>query len=152
MAQQAPAAPPVKSRKTLMLAAVVAITLAAGGGAYWATLAAPGASASAPKPPAVLPLEPFVVNLADPGGRRFIRITLGLLIEGEEHVKAFADDTILRTRVRSALIELLAQQTAESLATPDGKAAFKKRVAGTVMAQAEHLKVSDVLFTEFVVQ
>jgi flagellar basal body-associated protein FliL len=117
--------------------------------------AAPGASAAAPppKPPAVLPLEPFVVNLADGGGgRRFIRLTLGLVIEGEEQVEAFADDAILRTRVRSALIELLAQQTAEALVKPDGKAALKARVTEVVMAHAEHLKVSDVLFTEFIVQ
>ena len=156
MTQEAPAsaAPPAKSRKTLMLAVAVVIALAGGGGAYWMYFAAPGASAAAPppKPPAVLPLEPFVVNLADGGGRRFIRLTLGLVIEGEEHVKAFAENAILRNRVRSALIELLAQQTAETLVTPDGKAALKKRVAGVVMAQAEHLKVSDVLFTEFIVQ
>ena len=138
----------------MMIAAAVVLALGAGGGAYWAYFAAPGASAAEPppKPPAVLSLEPFVVNLADPGGRRFIRLTLGLVVEGEEHVAAFGEDAILRTRVRSALIELIAQQTAESLVKPDGKAAIKARVAEVVMAHAEHLKVTDVLFTEFIVQ
>lgn len=136
-----------------MIAAGLVLLLACGGGVYWAYFAAPGAQAAEPsKPPAVLPLEPFVVNLADPGGRRFIRLTLGLVVDGEEHVKAFTEDTILRTRVRSALIELIAQQTAESLINPDGKAALKKRVADAVTAHAGHLKVSDVLFTEFIVQ
>lgn len=155
MSQEAPAAPPKKSRKTLMMAGAVVLALGAGGGAYWAYFAAPSASAAEeppPKPPAVLSLEPFVVNLADPGGRRFIRLTLGLVVDGEEHVAEFAEDAILRTRVRSALIELLALQTAEALVKPDGKAALKGRVAEVVMAHAAQLKVTDVLFTEFIVQ
>ena len=155
MAQEASAAPPRRSRKKLIIVVAVVLVVAGGGGAYWGFVAAPGVWADAPrpaKPPAILPIEPFVVNLADTGGRRFIRLTLGLVIEGEEHVKEFSEDTIARTRVRSALIELLSQQTAESLVTPDGKDALKKSVAAVVATHTEHLKISDVLFTEFIVQ
>jgi flagellar FliL protein len=154
MAQEAPAAPPKKSRKTLIMAAAVVLALVGGGGAYWMYAAAPGARAAEPppKPPAILPIEPFVVNLADSGGRRFIRLTVTLVIEGEEHVKRFEEDAIRRARVRSALIEMLSQQSADALVKPDGKTALKKSVTTVVATHADHLKISDVLFTEFIVQ
>ena len=47
---------------------------------------------------------------------------------------------------------MLAQQTAESLITPEGKAALKTAIAEHVKTDLEETKVTDVLFSDFVVQ
>jgi flagellar protein FliL len=157
MAQEAPAvAAPKKSRKLLFIIVAVVVLLGGGGGAYWmfAGKSAGDAEPVAAKPeaPAIVNLEPFVVNLADPGGSRYLRVTLGIVVEGENHVKELAEDDVTRLRLRSSILEMLAEQTADQLTTVEGKAGLKKAIAERAMHGAEHLKVSDVLFSEFIVQ
>jgi len=124
MSQQ-PAAPaaaaPAKSRKTLFIAVAALVVLGGGGGAYWKFFASPAdptvAEAQSKEPPAIINFDPFVVNLSDSGNPRFLRVTLGLVVEGEEHAKEFSENAVVRTKVRSSLIELLSQQQATHDAT-----------------------------------
>jgi flagellar FliL protein len=167
------AAPAKKKKPLVLIAAVMLLLGGGGGGAYWWFVARPAAAgAAAPKveekpaeKPGILPLEAFVVNLADPGGARYLRVTLSLLIEGgEEHAKELEEDAVTKMKIRSVILELLALQTADKLTTPDGKSELKKAIAEGVEhgAQAgkghdkehgaEQLKISDVLFSEFIVQ
>jgi flagellar FliL protein len=154
------AAPAKKSRKGLMIVLVLVVLLLAGGGggAYWFLLRTPAnaeaAEAEPPPPPAptgIVPLEPFVVNLADQSASRFLRVTLSLVVD-EEHAKELEEDKVAHMRVRSAILELLAQKNAGELVTPDGKARLKQAIAEGVAHAAHELKVSDVLFSEFIVQ
>ena len=142
-----------------MLIVIVAVLIVAGGGggAYWKFFASPGDPAVAEEkasaePPAMINFDPFVVNLSDPGTPRFLRVTLGLIVDGEEHAKEFSENAVVRTKVRSSLLELLSQQQATLLMTPEGKAALKKAIIEHATHNAEHLEVHDVLFTEFIVQ
>jgi flagellar FliL protein len=104
------------------------------------------------KPGAAVALEPFVVNLADPGGTRFLRVTISLIVEDEHHAAEMGENELVKMRVRSAILELLAMQTADVLVTPDGKAALKKAIAESASHAVEDLHIQDVLFSEFVVQ
>ena len=159
---QPPAAPapaaPAKSKKTLFLAIAALVLLGGSGGAYWKFFAsAPSeAAAEAPKepaePPAIVPFDPFVVNLSDPGTPRFLRVTMALVVDGEAHAKEFEENTVARMKVRSALLELLSQQRASLLVTPEGRAELKKTIIERTGHNAEELKVNDVLFSEFIVQ
>ena len=161
MSQQ-PAAPaaaaPAKSRKTLFIAVAALVVLGGGGGAYWKFFAAAPTEAAAeePKepaePPAMVSFDPFVVNLSDPGSPRFLRVTLALVVDGEAHAKEFEEDTVVRMKVRSALLEMLSQQRATVLVTPEGRADLKKAVIERAGHNAEELKINDVLFSEFIVQ
>ena len=150
------AATPAKSRKMLYL--LVAILLVAGGGAgAYYTFAKPADGAEAveeepSEPPAIVHFDPFVVNLADPGGNRFLRLTIGVVIDGEHNAKEFAEDSVARMKTRSSIIEMLSQQRASTLMTPDGKTALKKAIIEHMAHAADHLKVRDVLFSEFIVQ
>jgi flagellar FliL protein len=109
--------------------------------------------AAAPAPePAMVPFEPFIVNLADPGGRRFLRVSLQLLVAGESAAAEIEENKLLHLRVRSSILELLTTQTSAGLATPEGRAALKKAIAESATHALEHMEVSDVLFAEFVVQ
>lgn len=148
--------PPVKGRsKLLKLGVPVLCLLIGGGGAWWyfTGRAGSGVQAAAPAPePAMVPFEPFLVNLADPGGRRFLRVSLQLLVAGESAAAEVEENELLHSRVRSAILELLTTQTSAGLATPEGRKSLKKAIAETATHALEHTEVSDVLFAEFVIQ
>jgi len=143
-----------------MLFVLIAVIVLAGGGggAYWMYAGkGEGAESEAEHtesttPPAMINFDPFVVNLADPGGQRFLRVTFGLVVEGEDMAKEFAEDEVVRLRVRSSIIELLSRQHAAQLVTDQGKAGLKKAILEHAAHNAEHMKASDVLFSEFIVQ
>jgi flagellar FliL protein len=109
-------------------------------------------AASAPSPAAgVVPLEPFLVNLADRQSQRFARVAVRLIVDTKAEAEAVAADPVRQARLRSALLETLSVQTADRLVTPEGKTDLKKAIAergSSVLGQ----QVRDVLFTDFVVQ
>jgi flagellar FliL protein len=158
------AAPAKKSRRGLFIILFVLVLLLAGGGggAYWFLLrdsgkaeAAEGEAAHEPEEPAatgIIPLEPFVVNLADPSGTRFLRVTVSLVVADEAMAKEFEEDKVAHMRVRSSILELLAQKQSGELMSPEGKAALKTAIAEGVAHAVHELKVADVLFSEFIVQ
>jgi flagellar protein FliL len=161
-AAPAAAAPAKKSRKGLVIIVVVLLLLAGGGGgAYWFLLRGNGAAEAAeaepepePAPPAtgIVPLAPFVVNLADPSGTRFLRVTMSLVVADEAVAKELEEEKVVHARVRSAILELLAQKQSTELVTPEGKAELKNAIAEGAAHAAHELKVEDVLFSEFIVQ
>jgi flagellar FliL protein len=149
-------AAPARSRKLLYF--LVALLLVAGGGAgaYFAFAKPADATAAGEEeptePPAIVHFDPFVVNLADPGGARFLRLTIGVVVDGEDHAKEFAEDKVARMQTRSSIIEMLSLQHASTLVTAEGKTALKKAVIAHMSHAARDLKVRDVLFSEFIVQ
>jgi flagellar protein FliL len=153
----AAAPPPAKKKRLGLILAVLGLVLGlgGGGGAYWYFVmrgAPQEEAAPEPEKAGIVPMAPFVVNLADEGGGRFLRVTLALTVEGEEHAKEVEEDAVLSARLRSAILERLAQETADHLVTPKGKAELKKVIAEQVSHASHELKVTDVLFSEFVVQ
>lgn len=159
-----------KSKLPLLVGGVVLLA-AAGGGGYWFLRGAPaaakeahgaapadthesgdgGGEAAAAGPQGVVAFEPFVVNLADAGTSRFLRVTLKLVIP-EEHAVELGEDEVGKARIRSGVLELLALQTADQLVTPEGKDALKHEIAARAQKAMKGLHVTDVLFAEFVVQ
>jgi flagellar FliL protein len=160
----APAAPKKSKKGFLMIVALLAVA-GGGAGAYFFYFKAPAAEAKAaeheaepepePDPDApggIVPMEPFVVNLADPGASRFLRANLALVVADEEIAKEVEENAVEKARARSAILELLAQQHSDVLVTPEGKEELKVAIAESVSHAVHHLKVLDVLFSEFVVQ
>src|SRR5688500_6616359 len=147
-------------RNRLVLVAVAVVVLAGGvGAAFW--FLGPSSAAKAQEAhveeepagkPGIVALDPFVVNLADAGGTRFLRLTLKLVVQSVEHAKELSEDEVSRSRVRSTMIELLTQQAGERLVTPEGKAELKAQIAERASHAMHDTKVLDVLFSEFVVQ
>jgi flagellar FliL protein len=154
------AAAPAKKGRGKLIPIVIAVLLlgGGGGGAYWYFVARPAAAGKEaapppkPEPTGVATFEPFVVNLADPGGGRFLRVNLALVVKNEEEAKELGENPVVKARIRSSLIELLAQQTSDRLVTPDGKVALKHAIKEQVEHAAHEVEVADVLFSEFVVQ
>lgn len=133
--------PKAKSKKMLIIIiAAVAVLALGGGGAYFyiskqrAAAAAEDGEEAAPAksakdahkaPPTYLPLDNMVVNLADPGGERVaqVGITLELLdVKATEQVKAYLPT------IRSGVLMLISQRTAEELLKAEGKEKLAKDI------------------------
>ena len=100
----------------------------------------------------IVPMAPFVVNLADAGSSRFLRVTLALVVKSEDVAKELEENAVETAQIRSGILELLSQQQSDMLVTPEGKDELKKAIAERVRAAVRKVKVSDVLFSEFVIQ
>lgn len=132
---------PAKSKKMLIIIVAVLVLVLVGGGAFFyiskqraaADEGADGAEGTpakaahaAPKtPPAYLPLDNMVVNLADPGGERVAQI--GITLEVSD---AHAADTVKAylPTIRSGVLMLISQRTAEELLKQEGKEKLAKDI------------------------
>jgi flagellar FliL protein len=143
----------------MLVTGVLVLLVGGGAGAYWKfassqSAAAPEAEA-AHEPdvkPGIVPLDAFVVNLADLGGASFLRVTLALVVADEAHAAELEEDAVVKMQMRSAILEHLAVQLGTRLVTPEGKAELKTALVERLAATAPGAKVTDVLFSEFVVQ
>lgn len=100
----------------------------------------------------LVPLNTFTVNLADTEAPRFLRTNVQLVIDAtEEEVKHLEEEKVPVVRARAAVLELLMEQTSQVINTPEGKAALKKQIKKKT-AKLLHHKVTDVLFSDFVIQ
>ncbi len=134
-ADAAKAAPKSKKKLIIIIAAVLLVLLLGGGGALFyiskqraaaaaaeeagGEPAAPAAASHAAKtPPVYLPMDNMVVNLADPGGERVAQVGITL-----EVVDAHASDNVkaYMPTIRSGVLMLLAQRTADELLSAEGK-------------------------------
>jgi flagellar FliL protein len=154
---EAPAAAKKKSKLIPILLTVAFVVLGGGGAAgYWFYShhgdenAAP--KAEKPPEPGIVELEPFVVNLADAGGARFLRVAIRLLTYDEEQAAEIKENPVAKAKLRGTILELLSMQASTTLITPEGKAELKKAIAERGAHAVHELKVTDVIFVEFVVQ
>src|SRR4030095_5892372 len=145
-----------KKSKLLPMIAIVVVLAGGGAGGYWMYAHRGGqVQAAEPKPPktGVLDMDPFVVNLADESGNRFLRVNMKLLTWDEEQAAELKEDAVTAARLRSAILELLSLQYAAPLVTPEGKEELKKAIAERATETiGEELKVTDVLFVELFLQ
>ncbi|PTN32013.1 flagellar basal body-associated protein FliL [Desulfonatronum sp. SC1] len=151
--------------KWVILLLVLLLLAGGGGAAYW-FLMGPGAAseedalglegdqADRQKPkaefvPEIVTLEPFVVNLADPLGRRFLRMTLDVEVLNRAVI---ADVQRNNSRIRDAVILLLAGKSFADLASMEGKITLKNQIVERLNQIVGGGRVTNVYFTEFVVQ
>lgn len=153
--------------KLLMILGVVFVLLAGGGAAAYFTLLKPAPEAAGGEPEkgeakkheakkheanGLVTFEPFVVNLADPGGRRFLRINVRLLVPEEEEAKEIEESKVKTERLRATILELLTAETSEKISSVEGKAELKHEIIEHAKSILEPMEVTDVLFSDFVIQ
>jgi flagellar FliL protein len=138
--------------KKLLLVFTVLLVLGGVGG-WWLMR---GTSAEAEEPAlesrGMISFEPFLVNLADAGGNRFLKVSVQLVVANEAEAKEIEESPVVLMHLRSAILELLTMQQAQVLVTAEGKKALKDAIKTRVTPDLKHQKVIDVLFSEFVVQ
>jgi flagellar FliL protein len=99
--------------------------------------------------PQIVTLAPFIVNLADPLGRRFLRVTLDVEVLGNAAVEDLNRSV---SRVRDTIILLLSSKSFADLASMEGKILLRNEIVERLNQIIGAGRVSNVYFTEFVIQ
>lgn len=97
----------------------------------------------------LITLPTFVVNLADPLGRRYLKLTMDVEVSD---AKAAEELNGSMAKVRDAIILLLSSKSYQELSTMESKIALKTEVVERLNQVLGGPKVLHVYFTEMVVQ
>jgi flagellar basal body-associated protein FliL len=101
-------------------------------------------------PRAVLHLEPFVLNLADPGQKAYLRIGVDV---GVDHAPATSEASAATVSLlRDTMIDVLSRGDPDELLSSDGKTKLKNNLVQALQQRAPGLEVREVYFTEFLIQ
>jgi flagellar FliL protein len=101
---------------------------------------------------AVIPLEPFVVNLADTDAARYLRIKISLMVDDKTKLKEVSENQALQLKVRDAILESLTAKRSQDLINAAGKTRLRHEIQDRVGIYFRAPKLVDVMFTEFVIQ
>lgn len=158
------ATPKKKSKMLLVIILGMAVLLLGGGGffAYTQLLKAPAVDAENPEGPApagakkpeevggaMYALDPFIVNLSDAKGKRYLKVKVEIELDNEEAV-AIAEK--YKAKMRDMVIMMLTSLTFEEVMTPEGKMRVKDELLERFSRIMKPAKIRDIYFTEFVVQ
>jgi len=94
-------------------------------------------------------MAPFIVNLADAGTPRYLKVAMKLEINDKEAVTRFNDRI---PQIRDSLLLLLSSQEAEKMRGMQGKLLLKEQIFERVSMVVGEGSVQSVYFTDFVVQ
>lgn len=94
-------------------------------------------------------LPTFVVNLADPLGRRYLKLGIDVEVVSEE---AVAELSKKEPMVKDTLILLLSSKTYQDLSTMESKILLKKEIVDRLNQIMGGSKVLQVYFTDMVIQ
>jgi flagellar FliL protein len=101
---------------------------------------------------AALPLEPFVVNLADHDASRYLRIKVSLMLDSKAELEHIKENQALQLKLRDRILQLLTQKASKDLVSDEGKNKLRDDIRGKVGSFFTRTKLVDVMFTEFVIQ
>jgi flagellar FliL protein len=95
------------------------------------------------------PLETFTVNLKSDSGRRYLKVSMSLEIDGEElSMELDAKSAVLRDRI----IRILTSKTLEEISSKKGKAKVTQQIIDSLNSMMVDGSIKGLYFTEFVIQ
>lgn len=97
--------------------------------------------------PLLIQLDPFILNLSEPG--RFVKLTIHLEVKNEK-VQQYVNDRM--PKIRDTVITLVSSKSPDILATPEGKLQLKDELLLRINQALEKEFVKNLYFTEFVIQ
>jgi flagellar FliL protein len=106
---------------------------------------------------AVVSMETFIVNLADPGGNRYLRVTMDLELAGKPADKSAsktAGDELTKRmpQIRDAVLMILSTKRYADISTPEGKIALREEILTAVNGLLAASQITRIYFKEFVIQ
>ncbi len=127
-----------------------------GGGGHGAAPAAEGEGgggegegAEEPIGPQNIEFKPFIVNLNDGAGRRFLKLTMSIEADTPEIAAEVNQKT---PQFRDIILLLLSSLSFDDIATLDGKMRLRNQMLNRINTQLTTGKIKNVYFSEFVVQ
>lgn len=97
----------------------------------------------------IYPLDPFIVNLMDPMGKRYLKATLQLELSKEE-MRPEMDKRL--PQLRDAILTLLSSKSFKDISDLSGKYQLRAELLATLNRFLKTGKIKNVYFTEFIVQ
>ena len=94
-------------------------------------------------------ITPFVINLAGSGGKRFLRVKMDLELKDKT---IFEQVNAQLPRVKDKLLTILSTKKFEDIDTVEGKSDLRIEIAATIDTLFSKGAVTNVYFTEFVVE
>lgn len=95
------------------------------------------------------PLDTFTVNLKSDSGRRYLKVTMSLELEGDElSMELDAKSAVLRDRI----IRILSSKTLEEISSKKGKQKVSQQIMDTLNSMITDGRIKGIYFTEFVIQ
>ena len=97
----------------------------------------------------LMALNPFVVNLADPGGSRYLRMTVELELSDE----LLRNEIMSRLpQIRNAMLMILPSKTMADVTSSEGKEALREEIIEALNEILAKGEIRNIYYTEFVVQ
>jgi flagellar FliL protein len=155
-----PEAAPKKSKKLLWIV-IAAVVLLGGAGAGYFVLSGSGdeqpaaeavEATSESESPELVSLDTFLVNLNDPQGDRYLKLTMRLAISPKTVAEEASGNDLFLARLRDRVLNVLMRKTFAELSNPLGKDGLRLEIESEVNDLLTEGKVHEVLFSEFVVQ
>ncbi|MCK5508922.1 MAG: flagellar basal body-associated FliL family protein [Desulfobacterales bacterium] len=97
----------------------------------------------------VYSLDTFIVNLADKGGRRFLRITMVLELNDESFVEEM--DKRL-SQIKDSILMILPTKRFEDISNVEGKIALRDEIMTKLNSLLKNEIITNIYFVEFVIQ
>jgi flagellar protein FliL len=97
----------------------------------------------------MFPLDPFVVNLADGSGKRYLRATVQLELAPEQVVETY-DQRL--PQIRDVVLTILSTKGFEDIRTVDGKMSLRTEIITRLNELFNNESVVNIYFTDFVIQ
>ena len=98
----------------------------------------------------VIAMDTFIVNLADPGANRYLRVTMDVEVTGG---KTPEEEINRRTsQLRDAILMILPTKKFSDIVSTEGKTALRDELIGALNTLLTTSKVSRIYFKEFVIQ
>ncbi len=148
-----------KGGKKFLLLIIIGVVLlvGVGGGAYFFLFAKstpPPEEQQPQKPPEpevgpFLQLDPFIVNLADPTGHRYLRAKITLEFRDDEAYQK-ANERV--PQINDAIIMVLSSKTVEEVLSPEGKMELRIELIRKLNELLGPNSIKNIFFTQFVVQ
>jgi len=106
---------------------------------------------------AVVSVDTFIVNLADPGGNRYLRVTMDLELVGKPTDKSAgktAGDELAKRmpQIRDAILMILSTKRYADISTTEGKTALREEIVNAANGLLASSQISRIYFKEFVIQ
>ena len=153
------------SSKKLLLLIVLAVAILGGGGAAaWFMMGSGGEEEAhatekghdeessdehAAEPGPIVELDGFVLNLADREELRYLKMTIKLELDRPEEKTDFPNKV---PAIRDSLLVLLSSKESHMLRTTNGKRRVREEILKRVNGIMKKGKISNVFFTDFVIQ
>ena len=145
---------PKKGKGKKLILIIVIATLLVGGGVAYTFLGGKlkktetaETGSKKDKPKVLIPLDPFVLNLAEQG--RYLKVSIQLELSDPTSQEAVKSRLPL---IRDAVITLVSSKSAESISSPEGKFQLKDELLLRANQAMEKDVFKNLYFTDFVMQ